>query len=123
MTGSDQPSVGGPSTSYRIGTRKTKLMAFVAQHNLPLSITPSLLDLCKDMAEDKKALIKTHMSRTAATYTTTHGLAAALRNELRQKLKQIFYSLNIDEATNNAMDKTLNILVRYFDEDQEGEQK
>ena len=117
-----KPSLGNPSTASRIATQKAMLLAFVAEHTLPFSIVPSLLDLCKGMAEDKRALSKTTMSRTAATYTLTHGLASAFKNDLRETLQKSFFSLNVDEATNNGMDKILNILVRYFD-DTDGEVK
>lgn len=53
------------------------------------------------------------MSRTTATYISTHGTAKSMRNELIQKL-----SLNIDKATNNAMDKILNIMVHFYDDEQ-----
>ena len=47
--------------------------------------------------------------------TLNNAWAAAMKIELRQKLQTAFYSLNIDEATNNSMDKVVNIIIRYFD--------
>lgn len=103
--------------SDRIAQQKAYLVAFSAEHNLPFSIVPDLLQLCTTLAEDKKALLKTSFSRTSATYISTHGLAAAFKAELRSKLRDSFFSVNVDEATNNAMDKVLNIMVQYFDND------
>ena len=48
----------------------------------------------------------------------THGVAAALRESLFEKLKTTYFSLNIDEATNNANNKIVNVLVRYFSDTQ-----
>lgn len=48
-------------------------------------------------------------------YTFTHGLAASSKLNLKQKPQTIFFSLNVDEGTNNSVNKMVNILVRYFE--------
>jgi hypothetical protein len=69
------------------------------------------------LAKDKKVLDKVEMKRFCATYTLTHGVAAAFKDEIREKLQNGYYSLDIYESTNNNMDKILNILFRFFDEE------
>ena len=96
---------GQPSMADRIADQKTIITAFAAEHTLPYSICPDLLAMGKRLAEDKKALLKTTMGRTSATYISTHGLAAGFKEELNIKLRSCSFSLNIDEATDNAMDK------------------
>lgn len=32
--------------------------------------------------------------------------------------REIFFSLNVDEAMNNALDKILNIMVHFYDDEQ-----
>ncbi|KAK7093163.1 hypothetical protein V1264_008806 [Littorina saxatilis] len=54
------------------------------------------------------------MCRKTATYTLTHGVSEALKAELFDTLKDKHFSLNIDEATNHADNKVVNVVVRYF---------
>lgn len=100
----------------RVAEQKAAITAFAAEHSLSLRLIPELLTLCKRVSQDRKALEKTSMGKTCASYTFTHGLAAGFKEELNQKLRQSPFSLNIDEATNNAMDKIVNMIVNYFDD-------
>lgn len=103
--------------------KKAVLLAFAAEHSLPFNKIPHLLDLCKVMSDNKcKTLSRMHMSMQCATYSLTHGLAAAFKEDLRTTLRSSFFSINVDEATNNSMDKVVNIIVRYFS-DGDGEVK
>ena len=68
----------------------------------------------KKLAQDKTALNKVQMSHSGS-YTLTHGLGAAIKDELSTKLREVPFSLNMDEATNNAMDKIVNIVVQFYD--------
>lgn len=58
------------------------------------------------------------MSNPHVSYLSTHGLAPQLKKVLSEKLKDTMFSLNIDESTDCNMDRILNVLVHYFDEDQ-----
>jgi hypothetical protein len=79
---------------------------------------PKVIQFAQRLAEDQPALAQLSMSRTALTYTTTHGLAKAFRDSLSATLKGKFFSLNIDEATNNSMDKLINVMLQHYDEEQ-----
>lgn len=57
------------------------------------------------------------LSRTSTTYVSTHGVDATFAGVLANKLKECWFSVNLDEATNNAMDKILNMMVKFYDDD------
>ncbi|GBO23590.1 hypothetical protein AVEN_195708-1 [Araneus ventricosus] len=57
------------------------------------------------------------MERTAATYKTGYGVAKTMREELVAKLNKNYFSMNVDEATNNNGDKIINVLVRVYDDE------
>ena len=79
---------------------------------------PDLIDLICVLGEKQHVREGLKMSRTTVTYTLTHGLAHGMQKELFDKLKDTPFSLNVDEATNNAMDKVVNSVVRFYDVDQ-----
>ena len=106
------------SLSDRIAHQKAVMTAFLCENILPFSLAPKLVELSKHLAKDKLALSRLKMSRTTDTYINTYGTAKCMRTELVQKLKSIYFSLNFDEATNNAMDKILNVMVRFYGDEQ-----
>ena len=61
--------------------------SFVNEHCLPFILAEDRLDYAKRVSEDKVALEKTTISRTSASYITTHGVARCLKDELKLKLK------------------------------------
>ncbi|RUS84205.1 hypothetical protein EGW08_008045 [Elysia chlorotica] len=89
------------------------------KHCLPFSLGPELLQLSQRLSKDTTALNSTTLSRQSATYITSHGVCKTIRDVLRSKLQDCFFSLNIDEATNNAGNKFLNVIVQYYDEEGE----
>lgn len=117
IPGSENEKTVSLSSGDKAAEIKGRLLLFAAEKGLPFSTVPELLALCKSVAVNPKALNKVSMARHCATYTLTAGVAAALKAELREKLILTPFSMNVDEATNNAMDKIVNVLVRYYDED------
>lgn len=97
---------------------KAVTCAFIAETTMPYSLVPKLVSYVKRMAKDLPALRGVNMSRVNCMYTTTHGVAKSMKNDLTNILKDEALSLNIDEATNNAGDKVLNVLARYWDGNQ-----
>ncbi|RUS68465.1 hypothetical protein EGW08_023773, partial [Elysia chlorotica] len=91
---------------------KGVISLFMAEHCLPFSLGPELLKLSQRLSEDTTALNSTTLSRQSATYITSHGVGKTIRDELGSKLQNCFFSLNIDEATNNAGNKFLNVIVQ-----------
>ncbi|KAK7478636.1 hypothetical protein BaRGS_00030099 [Batillaria attramentaria] len=105
------PVLAGLSKSDRITDFKIRTCAFLAEHCLPFSLAPALIDFAKKLAEDPKVLDSLSMNRSTAVYTLTHGVARGFKEELLKSLRTTFFSLNVDEATNNADNKVLDI---YF---------
>ena len=61
-----------------------------------------------------KAANKLQVARQTASYKMRHGLAKGLEKQLIDKLREGFFSFNIDEATNSNLHKVLTLLVSYF---------
>lgn len=91
--------------------------AFLSEHCLPFSLAADLVEFAKRMNSHPNVLSKVSLSRTSATYINTHGVAKSFKNELTTKLTNAHFSLNLDEATNHANDKIVNILVQYYDDE------
>lgn len=98
-----------------VNENKAVISLFIAEHCLPFAIAPELLQLAQRL--NNSALQSTTLSRKAATYVTSHGVGESIRNDLSEKLKDKFFSLNVDEATNKAGNKFLNVIVQYFDDE------
>ena len=111
-----QPNV---SNADRHSNAEATLLAFVAEHNLPLSMIPSLISFAQEMARDPGALSALKMSRPCGTYKMTDGLALALRSKLVHDLQRYKYSINIDECTSNANKRIFTVLVSYYSEEEE----
>ncbi|GBM80937.1 hypothetical protein AVEN_243228-1 [Araneus ventricosus] len=107
------------SSNDRRANKKAVFACFVAENSLLFSLTPKLVELCQTLAKDRPALSKLKMERTAATYITGHGVAKTMREELVAKLNKNYFSMNVDEATNNKGDKIINVLVRVHDDEKE----
>ncbi|GBM00212.1 hypothetical protein AVEN_32573-1 [Araneus ventricosus] len=109
------------SLNDRRANQKATLACFVAENSLPFSLAPKLVELCQTLAKDSPALSKLKMERTAETYMakTAHGVAKTRREELVAKLNKNYFSMNVDEATNNNGDKVINVLVRVYDDEKE----
>ncbi|XP_060782423.1 uncharacterized protein LOC132889689 [Neoarius graeffei] len=91
----------------------------VAEHNLPLTMAPALIDLAKELAKDKKALDNLSMDRTTASYRIRHGLSKTFLEETINNIRSSPFSLNIDESTSNSNKRVLAILVSYYSEKNE----
>ena len=106
----------GPSMADRVCAQKVRICSFIAEHDLSLTISQPLVNLIRSVAEDQSALSRLSISNAHASYLCTHGIAAYCKSELSKKLQAKMFSLNADEATDVNMDKILNVLVRFFDE-------
>ena len=112
----EQPNV---SNLDRQSNAEAMLLSFVAEHNLPMSMIPSLISFAQEMARDPGALSSLRMSRPCGTYKMTDGLAQALRSKLVHDLQRYKFSINLDECTSNANKRILTVLVSYYSEEEE----
>ena len=90
------------------------VLSFVAEHNLPFAMANNVVELANEMMRDPQAAKKLKLSRIIASYKLRDGLAKGLEEELIEKLKKFFFSLNLDEATNLTHHKALTLVVSYF---------
>lgn len=93
--------------------QKIRICAFIAEHDLSLTMSQPLVELVKSVAEDKSALSRMTLSNAHASSLCTS--CCSLQNQIISHLQRRM--LNADESTNANMDSVLNVLVRYFDED------
>ena len=98
----------------RITHMEGMVLGFVAEHNLPFAMAHHVVELANEMNRDPKAAKKLRLARTTASYKLRYGLAYGLEEELIKKLKEGFFSLNLDEATSTTHHKVLTLLVSYF---------
>ncbi|KAH3749420.1 hypothetical protein DPMN_183918 [Dreissena polymorpha] len=118
LPGSSKAKPETESMQDRVAKQRAITAAFISEHCLPFSIAEDLLNYAKRLSEDKHALGKTTISKTSATYIITHGLAKSFKQEVADKVKGKSVSLNLDEATNNNNDKIVNILIQFYDEEE-----
>lgn len=104
-------------------TRKCRadalITSFLAEHSLPFSIAPEILELSKTLSKDLTALNSLQMSRVSASYKLKFGLAKTVKDQQIETLKNVSFSLNVDESTNKALQSVLTMLVQYYCEDEE----
>jgi len=97
----------------RISNLEGMVLGTLAEHQLPFTISPVLVDLSKSMSRDPKALGSMNLSRTAASYKMQHGLAKTFMDETLNDIQTVKFSHNIDESTSQNL-QVLTILVSYF---------
>ena len=91
------------------------VLSFMAENNLPFTMAQKLIDLSKELSRDTKALQSLNMSRTAASYKMRLGLGQTIDEDLSKLLEKTFFSINIDEATNEgSLKKVLTFLVSFY---------
>lgn len=105
--------------SARVITSQPTVLGFMAEHSLPFSIAPHLINLSKELARDQKALSSLSMDRTSASIKMRFGLAETLFAETIGNIQSMPFSLNIDEATSNNFSRVLTIFVSCYNEVQQ----
>ena len=98
----------------RVAHMEGMVLSFVAEHNLSFAMANNVIELATEMMRDPLTVKKLKLSRTVASYKLTDGLSKGLEEELIEKLKKCFFSLNLDEATSLTHHKVLTLLVSYF---------
>ena len=90
------------------------VLSFIAAYSLPCSSARNIVELAEEMMSDPEAAKKLQVARQTASYKMRHGLAKGLEKQLINKLREGFFSFNIDEATSSNLHKVLTLLVSYF---------
>ena len=80
---------------------------------MPLSYGPVLIELSKELAQDRVALSQVKMHRTACSYLMTEGISHVLHQRLTKRMQKHPFSVTLDEAPSANHKKILGILVSY----------
>lgn len=109
-----QPSLSTflPQTD-KIKQTETAFCSFMVQHDLALSFVEPLIDFCKQLPE-KNILEKLQLGKQKATNIIRQGLRPYFTNELQQQLNATFFSVFIDECTDNTSKSQLGIVISYY---------
>ena len=119
---SSQKSVGdlfqSDNRNYSLLT-ESRISAFVAEHNLPFSISQPLVDLIKATsptnAMEGQKLKQLTMSAIKCTNVVRQGLGLYFSRDLINRLRETKFSIIPDETTDVSTEKQLAICVSYFD--------
>ena len=102
------------SLSDHITHMEGMVLSFIAEYSLPFSSDRNIVELAKEMMLDPGPANKLQVARQTAWYKMPHSLAKQLEKQLVDKLREGFFSFNIDEATSSNLHKVLTLLVSYF---------
>lgn len=97
-------------------TAELNICIFLHEHNLPFLLADHLLKFLPHICPDSEVAKSLSCSRTKATYITKECLAKQQMQEISEILKITHFSLIIDETTDIATEKSLALVVRYYDE-------
>ena len=99
----------------RIAYLKALVLGFIAENTLPFTKAPQLIKFTKPLIDNKTVLTELPMNQRTASNKMKFGLAKILDEEVYEIIKDAFFPLNIDEATNHASHMEILIfLVSYF---------
>ena len=99
--------------SDRITHMERMVLYFVAEYSLSFSSARNIVEVVKEMMRDPKTANKLQAARQTTLYKMRHGLAKGLEKQLIDKLREGFFSFNIDEATSLNLYKVLTLMVSY----------
>ena len=116
-------SVAGTLTSYftKSATRdetssmEIKLCAFIAEHNLPISLSDDFIALLKSMFPLNNTLKNVTLGKQKATNVIRQVIGFDYLQEAVSALRERKFSVIIDETTDMSTLKQLAVLVTYFD--------
>ncbi|XP_060789431.1 uncharacterized protein LOC132894118 isoform X2 [Neoarius graeffei] len=97
--------------------QEAALSSFMAEHSLPLSMSPHLIKFAQEFSRDTSVTNSMCMDRTTASYKLREGLGTVLHKRLVSDLQKYPFSMNVDECTSSNNQKVLSILVNYYSDE------
>ncbi|KAJ8009975.1 hypothetical protein DPEC_G00069750 [Dallia pectoralis] len=85
------------------------VLGTLAEHSIPFSKAPVIVELAQTLSLDKPALHGIKLSRTAASYKMIHGLGQTYSERTFSNMKRFPFLLNLDKSTSNNNKKKNNI--------------
>ncbi|XP_034144344.1 uncharacterized protein LOC109616948 isoform X1 [Esox lucius] len=101
----------------RIANAEAMVLGTLAEHSMPFSKAPVIVELSQTLSLDKPALQGIKLSRTAVSYEMIHGLGQTYSERTFSNMKRFPFSLYLDESTSNNNKKVLSMLVCYYHAD------
>lgn len=92
--------------------KELKMIAFIAEHNLPISIMDHFLAFIKSICPESKLIQNIHCGHTKANLILRDIFRQENRMVLSEQMKQNYFSLIIDETTDIGTQKSLVVCVR-----------
>lgn len=87
------------------------VLASLAEHSLPFTMAPVIVDLAQTLAEDKVALSRMKLSRTTAKYKMVQGLGKTFSERIFGNTAKGPFSINLDESTSSSYKKVIIVLL------------
>lgn len=102
-----------------VKTAELKMVAFIAEHNLALSVLDHLPKFMSSICPDSEIAKKVKLCRKRGTRICKDLMRRESLYILSKKLQESKFSLNIDETTDVATSKSLAMLARFYDKTSE----
>jgi hypothetical protein len=99
----------------RVRVAQLKIVAYIAEHSAIRSVD-HLCDMLPCLDDSSDILRKIHCRRTKCAAVITKVLSPCMREDLIADIGESYYSLVIDESTDNTLVKCLALVIRYFSE-------
>lgn len=103
------------ATSDTTTSMEVKLCAFIAEHNLPLSLSESMMTLIRSLCPNDAALSRVKLGKQKATNIIRQVLGFDYLKEMVSLLRSRKFGIIIDEATDKSVKKQLAIVATFFD--------
>ncbi len=114
-TGSIAQLIRQATSTDATTSMEVKLCAFIAQHNLPLSISNDIVKLVRSLFPNDAVLKNLKLGKQKATNIICQVLGFDYLKEMVTLLRMQTFSVIIDEATDRSVKKQLAIVATFFD--------
>lgn len=94
-----------------------KLVAFLAEHNLPFLVMDHLSDVIASACPDSQIAASIQCKRTKATSIVNNVFGTFFYDSLAETLKKTCFSVIIDETTDVAAVKEMCVMTRFYNEE------
>lgn len=98
----------------RVKEVEVKIVAFLAENNLPFSLVNNFVPFIRSVAPESKILKDIHMKRVKAAQICNAVIGANHEKEVAKDLQVSNFSLIIDETTDISSKKCLAVVARYY---------
>ncbi len=103
------------TTADATTSMEVKWCAFIAEHNLPLSLSEDIVEFLRSLFPNDAALRNVRLGKQKATNVIRQVLGFDYLKEMVLLLRSHFFSVIIDEATDQSTKKQLAIVATFFD--------